>query len=507
MNRKPVVLCILDGWGLRGESEGNAVAQASTPNFDRLVAAGPMATLVTHGEAVGLPDGNIGNSEVGHLHIGAGRTVLSQMCRIDSAIASGEFALSPAIGKFAGMVKDAGGRAHIIGMISEVGVHSQLRHVVEAARVLDRLGVEAVVHALADGRDSAPGLAPSLMDRLATLLPPTVAIATLGGRYFAMDRDRRWDRIELACRTLLFGEGEKAGSAVEAAEESLARGVSDEFIRPVTIGGYSGMRPGDGVFIVNFRSDRVRQLAAALADPAFSGFNIIDRPRLATAMGMTDYFDPPRPWIPAVFGKNIVQETLGEAVARAGRSQFRLAETEKFPHVTYFLNGGSEAVFDGEERHVAQSPMVATYDLEPEMAAAEISQRLVRAIASRFDLIVVNFANPDMVGHTGDLGAAIGACEAVDRGLGLAMEATSRAGGSMIVTADHGNCELMIDPETGDPHTAHTTNPVPLLLHGGPAGQRLRSGSLSDLAPTVLDLMDLPIPSAMTGRSLLDLQG
>ncbi len=506
MNRNPVVLCILDGWGLRGECEGNAVAQARTPNFDRLVEAGPIATLVTHGEAVGLPAGNIGNSEVGHLHIGAGRTVPSEMCRIDAAIASGEFASSPAVGKFAGLVKDAGGRAHVIGMISEVGVHSQLQHVVEAARVLDRLGVASVVHALTDGRDSAPGLAPAFMDKLASSLPPNVGIATVGGRYYAMDRDRRWDRVELACRTLQFGEGSRAGSAVEAAEESLVQGVSDEFIRPVAIGNYSGMRPGDGVFIANFRSDRVRQLAAALADPEFSGFDISDRPRLSAALGMTDYFDPPRPWIPAVFGKNIVQETLGEIVSGAGRSQLRLAETEKYPHVTYFLNGGSEAVFDGEERYVAQSPMVATYDLAPEMAAAEVSQRLVEAIDSRFDLIVVNFANPDMVGHTGDLNAAIRACEAVDHGLGQAIRATDRAGGSIIVTADHGNCELMIDPQTGGPHTAHTTNPVPLLLHGEAAGRDLRSGALSDLAPTVLDLMGLDIPSAMTGHSLLDRQ-
>ena len=499
----PVALCVLDGWGIRSDPEGNAVALARTPNFDGITASFPTASLETHGEAVGLPPGNIGNSEVGHLHIGAGRTVLMEMRRIDAAIADGEFGRNPAILEFAGRLKSSGGVAHIIGLISDVGVHSLLSHVGETARALDSLGVPATVHAITDGRDSAPGLAPTYLAALKERLPGRVGISTVGGRYHAMDRDRRWDRVELAWRTIVLGTGQRAESAEEAIKASFDGGVSDEFVVPTSIGGYGGMRDGDGLFLVNFRSDRVRQIAAAIADPEFGEFDVSGRPGLATSLGMADYFNPAKDWMPAAFRKRIIRNTLGETVAGAGRRQFRLAETEKFPHVTFFLNGGREKRFEGEDRHMAPSPKVATYDLAPEMAAAEVAGHFAAAAADGYDLIVANFANPDMVGHTGCLEAAITACEAVDHGLGRAIGAIRDAGGALLVTADHGNCEMMIDPENGGPHTAHTTNRVPVTLLGGPPGCRLRSGTLADLAPTLLGLMGLDVPAEMTGRSLI----
>ena len=499
----PVALCVLDGWGIRADMEGNAIALASTPNFDKMSASFPTASLETHGEAVGLPPGNIGNSEVGHLHIGAGRTVLMEMRRIDAAIENGDFNRNPAILEFASRLKASGGTAHVIGLVSDVGVHSLLSHVAETARVLEHLNVPATIHAFTDGRDSAPGMAPTYLSELQGCLPGRVRISTVCGRYYAMDRDRRWDRVELAWRTIVFGQGNRAASVNAALKASFDAGMSDEFVLPTVIGEFDGMREGDGIFIVNFRSDRVRQMAAAISDPEFDEFDISGRPKIAASIGMADYFNPAKDWMPAVFRKQIVQNTLGEVAALAGRRQFRLAETEKFPHVTYFLNGGREQRFEGEDRHMAPSPKVATYDLAPEMAAAEVAREFAAAAANGYDLIVANFANPDMVGHTGCLEAAIKACEAVDLGLGMVTKAIRDAGGTMIVTADHGNCELMIDPETGRAHTAHTTNRVPVTLLGGPSGRQLRHGTLSDLAPTLLELLELEVPVEMTGRSLI----
>ena len=500
---RPVALCVLDGWGLERRTQGNAPALARTPNFDRLMVRCPSATLATHGEAVGLPPGNIGNSEVGHLHIGAGRTVLSEMRRIDAAIESGEFQQSAVIRSFAEKVKSSRGSVHLLGLISDVGVHSQLEHVVATARRLDELDLRILVHAWTDGRDSAPGLAPVYLETLEKHLPDRVKLVTVGGRYFAMDRDRRWDRIARAWQAIALGSEPSSATAAAAVSKSYSEGVTDEFLPPTVIDGYQGMHDGDGVFIANFRSDRVRQIAAALADPEFDEFDVSRRPKLAAMVGMTSYFDPEKPWLQSVFGKRTVSNTLGEVAARAGKRQFRLAETEKYPHVTYFLNGGREEQFEGEERRMAPSPKVPTYDLKPEMAAEQVAREFVSAVERGFDLIVFNFANPDMVGHTGSLEAAIQACEAVDRGLGDSVKAIDDVGGAMIVTADHGNCETMIDPKTGKPHTAHTTNPVPVLLSGGPQGISLRSGALSDLAPTVLDLMGLEQPREMTGSSLL----
>ncbi|MCC6304590.1 MAG: 2,3-bisphosphoglycerate-independent phosphoglycerate mutase [Rhodobacteraceae bacterium] len=502
---RPVVLCILDGWGLADRREGNAPRLARTPAMDALLAACPHATLLTHGRDVGLPAGQMGNSEVGHTNIGAGRVVAMDLGRIDLAIEDGSFAAHPALAAFARRVAAAGGRAHVAGLVSEGGVHAQLSHLSAAVGALAAAGLEVLVHAIADGRDVPPTAAAGSLAALAPALPAGARIATLTGRYFAMDRDRRWERVASAARAILHGEGRAAaGPAAAVARADYGRGVSDEFIPATVLDGYSGARDGDGFFCLNFRADRAREILAALGDPAFAAFDPGPRPVWAAMLGLVDYSPEHDRYMAAMFPKAVVANTLGAWVAAHGRRQFRLAETEKYPHVTYFLNGGREAPEAGEDRHMVPSPRVATYDLQPEMSAPEVTARLVAAIGSGgYDLVVVNYANPDMVGHTGSLPAAIAACEAVDRGLGLAVAAVRAAGGAMIVTADHGNCEVMIDPATGGPHTAHTTNPVPVIFVGGPPGAGLDGGRLADLAPTLLELMGLAPPPEMTGRSLI----
>ncbi len=503
--RRPVVLCILDGWGYRPEREANAVALARTPNFDRIWADCPHATLAAHGPDVGLPEGQMGNSEVGHMNIGAGRIVWMDLPRIDLAIASGEFAANPRLSAFIAALRASGGTAHVAGLASPGGVHAHQRHIAAAAAAIAGAGVPVVVHAFLDGRDVAPQSAAGQIAELEAALPTGARIATVSGRFYAMDRDKRWDRVELAARAILSGQGEHRPSAREAIAAAHARGETDEFVTPAVIGDYAGARDGDGLFFVNFRADRAREILGALVDPAFDGFDAA-RPAWAARLGMVEYSDRLNPLIEAVFPANAIANPLGPWAARHGLRQFRLAETEKYPHVTFFFNGGIETPDPGETRRMAPSPKVRTYDLQPEMSAPEVTEALVAAIRSGAqDLIVVNFANPDMVGHTGDLAAAIKACEAVDAGLGAALTALADVGGAMIVTADHGNCEVMVDPETGGPHTAHTLNPVPVVLVGGPSGVRLRSGGrLADLAPSLLDLLGLAPPPEMTGASLIE---
>lgn len=500
---KPVVLCILDGWGLSDRTEANAPALAHTPNFDRLMADCPHATLVTHGPDVGLPSGQMGNSEVGHTNIGAGRVVAMDLGQIDLAIEDGSFAVNPALMAFVARLRETGGRAHLMGMVSDGGVHGHIRHLLAAARAIAGAGVPVVIHAITDGRDVAPTSAPGHIAHLLRDLPAGAGVGTVIGRYWAMDRDNRWDRVETAFAAIVRGQGVTAADAAAAVAAAHARGETDEFVAPTVIAGYTGARDGDGVFCLNFRADRAREILAALGDPAFAEFDRTGLPAWAAMLGMVDYSAAHNAYMTTAYPKQDLRNTLGEWVAAQGLRQFRLAETEKYPHVTFFLNGGRETPFPGEDRYMAPSPRVATYDLAPEMSAAEVTDRLVQAIGQGYDLIVVNYANPDMVGHTGSLPAAIAACQAVDRGLGRALAALDRAGGAMIVTADHGNCEVMVDPVTGGPHTAHTTNPVPVILVGGPAGAGLRPGRLADLAPTVLDLMGLPQPPEMTGRSLI----
>ncbi len=500
---KPVVLCILDGWGLSETREGNAPAQAKVPTFNRLWETCPKATLITHGPDVGLPRGQMGNSEVGHTNIGAGRVVAMDLGAIDLAVEDGSFATNEALLAFVGKVKAAGGATHLMGVVSDGGVHGHIVHLLAAARAITALGVPVWVHAITDGRDVAPSSAAGFVAELEAKLPVGARVATVIGRYWAMDRDTRWERVSRAYAAMVRGEGETAPDAAAAVAASYAKGETDEFLAPTVIGGYRGARAGDGVFCLNFRADRAREILAAIGQPGFDAFDTGARPDWSALLGMVEYSDAHNAYMATAFPKQSIPNTLGEWVAAQGRTQFRLAETEKYPHVTFFLNGGREEPFAGEDRHMPKSPKVATYDLQPEMSAPEVGAALVGAIKKGYDLIVVNFANPDMVGHTGDLAAAIRACEAVDACLGDAVAALEARGGAMIVTADHGNCEMMIDPVTGGPHTAHTTNPVPVILMGGPAGARLRSGRLADLAPTVLHLMGLPQPPEMTGQSLI----
>jgi 2,3-bisphosphoglycerate-independent phosphoglycerate mutase len=502
---KPVVLCILDGWGKREERAANAPLLAHTPTFDRLLATCPHAELITHGPDVGLPTGQMGNSEVGHTNIGAGRVVAMDLGQIDLSIEDGSFGQRPALQGFIAKMNASGGTAHLIGLASPGGVHSHQEHIAEAARVIHAAGVPVVIHAMTDGRDVAPQSAVGQVAELEAALPEGAKIVTVVGRYFAMDRDNRWERVEQAYRLMVEGKGVAlaATGVREAILASYAAGKTDEFLPATVIGDYAGMREGDGIFAVNFRADRMREILAAIGDPAFGAFDVSGRPRLAAMLGMAEYSDQHNAYMDTVFPKQAIVNTLGEWVAKQGKTQFHLAETEKYPHVTFFLNGGKEAPEPGEDRYMAPSPKVATYDLQPEMSAGEVTDHFVGAIEAGCDLIVTNYANPDMVGHTGDLGAAIKACEAVDQGLARVVAALEKAGGAMIVTADHGNCEVMVDPVTGGPHTAHTLNPVHVIVIGGPKGAALRNGRLADLAPTLLDLMQLPQPDEMTGRSLI----
>ncbi|EKD61645.1 MAG: hypothetical protein ACD_54C00155G0004, partial [uncultured bacterium] len=484
MSRKPVVLCILDGWGINADPTASAPAQADVPHFNRIWAECPHSTLTTFGPDVGLPTGQMGNSEVGHTNIGAGRVVAMDLGAIDLAIEDGSFAQNAEVLAFATQLKASGGVAHLMGVVSDGGVHGHLNHVLAACRAITALGVPVVLHAITDGRDVAPSSAGEFVEQLMLSLPAGAKVATVIGRYWAMDRDNRWERVRRAYDAMVNAKGEAAATPQAAVAASYAKGETDEFLAPSVIGDYAGARDGDGFFCLNFRSDRAREILAALAAPGFDGFATGKRPVWAALLGMVEYSAGHNEYMTTAYPKRSISNTLGEWVAKQGRTQFRLAETEKYPHVTFFLNGGREVPFEGEDRAMPKSPKVATYDLQPEMSAGEVSDHLVAAIETGYDLIVVNFANPDMVGHTGSLPAAIKACEAVDQGLGRALAALQAKGGAMIVTADHGNCEMMIDPVTGGPHTSHTTNPVPVVLVGGPAGARLREGGrLADLAP------------------------
>jgi 2,3-bisphosphoglycerate-independent phosphoglycerate mutase len=501
--RRPVMLVILDGWGWREDPADNAVLQANTPVFDRLWGSCPHNLLHTSGEDVGLPAGQMGNSEVGHLNIGAGRVVMQELPCISTAVARHEIERAPALVDLIARLQTSGGTCHLMGLVSPGGVHSHQDHAAALANVLVANGVPTLIHAFTDGRDTPPRAGADYVDRLATALPASARIATVDGRYYAMDRDKRWERVTKAYEAIVSAEGPRFPDARAAIAEAYAHDVTDEFIVPAVIGDYRGMQDGDGVLCFNFRADRVREILTALLDPAFSGFPRRRTIRFAAAAGMTEYSEELNPFLQTIFPTDNLEKVLGEVAAAAGRTQLRMAETEKYPHVTYFLNGGREEPYPGEDRIMVPSPKVATYDLKPEMSAPELTDKAVEAIGSgKYDLIVLNFANPDMVGHTGSLAAAIKAVETVDAGLGRIVEAIRKAGGALLVTADHGNCELMRDPETGGPHTAHTTNPVPLLAFGA-GDMSLSEGRLADLAPTLLALMDLPQPAEMTGASLL----
>ena len=503
----PLVLTIMDGWGHNPDPANNAVAMARTPNFDRLCRDYPSTLIRTDGPHVGLPDGQMGNSEVGHLNIGSGRIVQMDITRIDDLIRSGRLGENRAL---KGAMAHARGRAlHLLGLVSDGGVHSQAAHLCALLEVARDARVERVfVHAFTDGRDTPPtsgaGHLRDLLGRMDEI--GCGRIATLSGRYYAMDRDRRWHRIELAYRAIVAGEGVMASDPVGALEASYAAGVTDEFVMPTVMTGFDGrpvgtVREGDSVLFFNFRADRARELTLALNDPSLDGVSRDLAPNGLHYVTMTEY---DRNYsFPVIVPPQFPDRIVGEVCSEAGWRNLRVAETEKYPHVTYFFNGGRERPYAGEEREMVPSPKVATYDLQPEMSAAGVCDAVVRGIESRsFELIVVNFANGDMVGHAGVLEAAIQACETVDGCLGRIEEALKRRGGQWIVTADHGNADLMVDPETGAPHTYHTTFPVPLVLVGEYDGPLASGGSLRDIAPTILGCLGVPQPPEMTGRDL-----
>ena len=504
---RPVMLCILDGWGYRRERADNSVALATAPNWHRFLRDCPHALLEASETFVGLPGGQMGNSEVGHMNLGAGRVVLQDLPRIDKAVADGDLAKNGALAGFIARLNKSGGAAHLIGLMSPGGVHSHQDHIAALARLFDAADIPVVCHAFLDGRDTPPRSARGFVAEFAqaTANLRRFRFGTIGGRYYGMDRDQRWDREELAYRAMVEARGERSKDAASAVELAAARGETDEFVKPTVIGDYAGMRDGDGLVVANFRADRIRQILTALLAPTFAGFARGTVIRFAAALGMTQYSDALDQLLATLFPPHEPAETFGQVVSEAGLKQLRIAETEKYAHVTFFFNGGREQEFPGETRILVPSPRVKTYDLKPEMAANEVTDKVVEAIGSgTFDAIVCNFANADMVGHTGNEAAAIKAVESVDRCLGRVAEAVKRAGGCLLITADHGNVELMRDTETGEPHTAHTLNPVPVILVNGPGGiTGLDNGRLADIAPTLLALMGLKPPRAMTGRSLI----
>jgi 2,3-bisphosphoglycerate-independent phosphoglycerate mutase len=503
---KPVLLLILDGWGHREDGDHNAIAQANAPNWRRLLATYPHTLVETHGEFVGLPDGQMGNSEVGHMNIGAGRIVYQDLTRIDAAIKDGTFFENPALTGACEAAKKSGGTLHVMGLMSPGGVHSHEDHIFAMLDLAARRGVPHIaVHAFLDGRDTPPQSARPSLERLETKCASIgdARVASISGRYYAMDRDKRWDRVQLAYEAIANAESPlRVAGAVAALDAAYARGETDEFVKPTVVGDGVHVADGDAIVFMNFRADRARELSHAFVDGNFAGFPRARRIALSAFVSLTDY-EKGLAVTAIAYPAQSMRNSLGEYLSSLGLTQLRIAETEKYAHVTFFFSGGREAPFAGEERILVPSPHVATYDLKPEMSCPEVTDRLVEAIASKkFDFIVCNLANADMVGHTGVESAAIKAVEAIDVALGRLEKAILAAGGEMLISADHGNLEQMLD-ENGVAHTQHTVGPVPLVYVGRKA--KLRRGALRDLAPTVLALMGLPEPAEMTGHSLVEL--
>jgi len=504
--KKPVVLCILDGWGERGETLNNAIKTGSTPNWDRLVQTCPKSKLSASGLDVGLPDRQMGNSEVGHMTIGSGRVMMQDLPRIDTAIHHGTLDDNPQLLDFIQKLKASNGVCHLMGLLSDGGVHSHQWHIRTLAAILCGSGIQVKVHAFLDGRDTPPKSARNFVRRFETesRYMPGVKLATVIGRYWAMDRDKRWDRVEKAYNCMVNGQGqnfEKAGMAVQAA---YGDGITDEFIEPTVVGDYEGMKDGDAILMANFRTDRAREILTSLVVPDFDGFERSRTVQFSGLCGMVDYSDKLKDYFQAVFAPVEMSDILSEVISKAGLKQLHISETEKYAHVTFFFNGGQEEPFPGEDRILVNSPDVATYDLQPEMSAPEVTEKLKDAIGSgKYDFIIVNYANGDMVGHSGVMEAAVKAVETIDGCLKQLEDAILDAGGVLLITADHGNCEKMLDGT--QPHTAHTLFPVPAVLVNGPDGVKgLREGGLADLAPTMLHLLGLDIPDVMTGKTLIE---
>jgi 2,3-bisphosphoglycerate-independent phosphoglycerate mutase len=504
---RPLVLVILDGYGERAERADNAIAVAKKPAMDQLYAKFPHGLISTSGRDVGLPDGQMGNSEVGHLNFGAGRIAQMDISRIDVEVADKTLGKNAVILDLLEKARSAGGKLHLLGLCSDGGVHSSLDHLFALIDVAKERGVSVVVHAFLDGRDVQPGTAPVYLRKLEEHLRGKGKIGVVSGRYWAMDRDNRWERVERAYAAIVRADAPKAGSAIAGVEASYAAKKTDEFVEPFVVEGYAGVDVGkDAALHFNFRPDRARELTRALALDPFEGFARGSAAPFAGRYACMTTYDNGF-GLPIAFPKPTFADIFPEIIARARLTQFRCAETEKYAHVTYFFNGGREEPFAGEERLMIPSPKdVATYDLKPQMSAAAVGDAVVRAIESdKFDFVLVNFANPDMVGHTGVMNAAVSAVETVDESVGKVVAAARAKGGAVLITADHGNCELMKDPATGQPHTAHTLNPVPLLyVNDADAQAKIASGGrICDVAPTMLQLLGLPQPPAMTGHTLL----
>ena len=505
--RTPVVLIVLDGWGFRPGREGNAIELGKTPVWHKLWERASRTLLEASGLAVGLPDGQIGNSEVGHLNLGAGRVVPQDIVRISQSIERGEFFRIPALVQLVDETRRHDATLHVMGLIGTGGVHALDKHLLAAVELGRKAGVPVAIHAWLDGRDTPPKSGLGFMEELVrTVGRPDgrTAVSTVIGRYYAMDRDKRWDRTKLAYDAMVKGIGVQAADPVSAIKQAYAAGETDEFVKPRVISGAPLIKGGDGIFCFNYRADRMRQIVRALAAPDFDGFDVTGRPtvRLVT---MTRY-DGTLPF-PAAFEPMVLSRIVAEVLSDHGKTMFRTAETEKYAHVTYFFNGGYEPPYKGEERLLVPSQKVATYDLMPEMSAPGVTDVLCKAIAAKqHDFILCNYANGDMVGHSGVLAAAVKAVETVDSCLARVLTTADTAGGgaTVMVTADHGNCELMIDPATGGPHTAHTTNPVPFVIvgEGAPTSHLRAGGSLRDVGPTILRLLDIEPPKEMTGKDL-----
>ncbi len=511
MSKKPVVLMVLDGYGLNDRTEGNAIAMANTPVMDKLMAECPFVKGQASGLAVGLPDGQMGNSEVGHMNIGAGRIIYQDLTRITKAIEDGDFFENKALLTAIDNCKKNNSNLHLWGLLSDGGVHSHIEHLYGLLELCKKQGLENVyVHAFLDGRDTPPASGKDYIEQLESKMKEigVGTVASLSGRYYAMDRDNNWDRVQKAYDSLVNGEGVKATSAIKAMEDSYAQDVTDEFVLPTVITDEAGkpvslVKDNDSVIFFNFRPDRAREITRAFCDDKFTGF---ERPFLKLTFVCFKDYDETIPNKIIAFEKESIANTFGEYLAKCKKTQLRLAETEKYAHVTFFFNGGVEEPNVDEARLLVNSPKdVATYDLKPEMSAPEVGMDLVEAIKSdKYDVIIINFANPDMVGHTGVIPAAIKAVERVDALVGDAVQAVKDVDGVLFICADHGNAEKMIDYETGKPHTAHTTNPVPFILVNADPSFKLREGGcLADIAPTLLEIMGLPQPAEMTGKSLI----
>ena len=507
MTQKPVMLLILDGWGYREEkTSDNAIEVGKTPNWHRLLEECPHSFIETSGLAVGLPEGQMGNSEVGHTNLGAGRVVMQDLPKIDQAIKDGSLANNPILTKMIEDLKASGKTCHLMGLMSPGGVHSMQSHIVALAKIISEHGIAVRVHAFLDGRDTPPSSAKEYLNKFEKEISSfdNVKISTIEGRFYAMDRDKRWDRVELAYNNIVLADGKRFASTEDAITSSYADNITDEFVVPVVIGDYQGINDGDAVLMANFRADRAREILYALSDTEFKGFERKKIVSLSHSVGMTEYSVDHNRFMKTIFPPEQLVNILGEVIANKGLTQLRIAETEKYAHVTFFFNGGEEKEFKGEERILIASPKVATYDLKPEMSVYEVTEQLVKAIKSKkFDVIICNFANGDMVGNTGIMDAALKAVEAVDDCLGKVEEAIKSVDGILLVTADHGNAEKMIDETTGQTYTAHTVGKVQAVLVNNNENTELKDGKLADIAPTMLELLGIEQPKEMTGTSLL----